>query len=703
MSPNQRRAVHFAGFEADLAAGELRKAGIRIKIQDQPLRVLGALLERPGELVTREELQNRIWPDVQALDFEHGLNMAVRKLRAALIDSAEAPRYIETLPRKGYRFIGAIEEKQTPEANPQVPIRRTASQPLRATLIAGAFVALLLVSAAALVRRPNATPKTSVLFSGTGQVGDLAFSPDGKLVAFSVTGPQRVGSRIYLTAPGMPQPRRLTDDTDASHVEVQPHWIPGGRIAFLRRDADAPRALYVVPEIGGAPRKLIEIGENQGHAWAPDGKTVAVSKRQPSGRSAIFAMRVADATMRQLSYPPDTAFSGPGPVPSVPVSGGDVVPEYSPDGSKIAFIRRLTDVKLLMTMSAAGGAPTEVLRSTNPMGRFAWAADGRSIICSLTTAEGVDSLVRAGLPGGKAEPLNFAGGGSPAVAATADKLAFVVRSARSKIWRYDFDAPSAPRAVAEADGVQVAPDVSPDGDRFAFASNRGGDWQIYVTRKDGGFPIQLTSFHGMTGSPKWSPDGRRIAFDAQPNGHTQVYVTDVEGGTPRLLTEGSGDAVMPQWSRDGSFLYYTRVMANGSTDIWRVAAAGGASTRITSNNAYGVLPSLDGSYLFVGRNGKAGLDAIPLAGGAPFSVEGAVNFGRMAIARGGIYFVGPNTPTNVAPLMFYSLAEKTTKQLFLTQGRPMGPVLAISSEEKYALVSQIDDYQSRIVLVENFR
>jgi Tol biopolymer transport system component/DNA-binding winged helix-turn-helix (wHTH) protein len=708
VSTNERRAYRFADFQADLTAGELRKAGIRIKIQEQPMRVLAALLERPGELVAREELQHRIWPDVQALDFEHGLNMAVRKLRTALNDSAEAPRYIETTPRKGYRFIGTIQAEAAPAPPADVPARERLPGPRRFVLSVAALAALSIVSAAMLLRRPNEPLRTSVLFSGPGQVGDLAFSPDGKVVAFSVTGPQRVGSRIYLKAPGAAQPRRLTDDTDARHAEAQPHWIPGGWITFLRRDADAPRALYAVPEIGGTPHKLLDLGENQGHGWAPDGKTLAVSKRQPSGRLAIYAMRAADGRMQQLSYPPDTAFSGPGPIPSVPVTGGDVVPAYSPDGSRIAFVRRLPDVKILMVMAAGGGAATEALRSANPLGPFAWDADGRTILCSVTTDEGVASMVRVGLRGGKAEPLNLAGagagGGSPAVAGTGDKMAFVVRSERSKIWRYDFDAPSSPRAVVEAEGMQVAPSFAPDSERFAFASSRGGNWQIYATRKEGGFPIQLTSVeHGGAGWPRWSPDGRRIAFDGRPNGQAQIYVVDAEGGTPRRLTEGAGDAVMPEWSQDGSAIYYTRLLSNGTSDIWKVAAAGGVSTRVTSNNAYGVLPSLDGSYLFVGRNAKAGLDAIPLGGGPPYSVEGPANIGRMAIAPGGIYYAGPYTASNVAPVMYYSFATKTTKQLFLTQGRPMGPVLAVSPQEKYALISQVDDYQSRILLVENFR
>jgi DNA-binding winged helix-turn-helix (wHTH) protein len=187
---NPRRAIRFGDFQADLAAGELRKAGNRIKIQDQPMLILGALLERPGELVTREELTQRIWPEVQALDFEHGLNVAVKKLRTALNDSADAPRYIETLPRKGYRFVATIERDAEPGPVADTPAaQEPARRPGRKPIAAGAVAALLIVSAAAISWRQAEPPRTSVLFSGTGVVGALAFSPDGKVIAFGITGP----------------------------------------------------------------------------------------------------------------------------------------------------------------------------------------------------------------------------------------------------------------------------------------------------------------------------------------------------------------------------------------------------------------------------------------------------------------------------------------------------------------------------------
>jgi DNA-binding winged helix-turn-helix (wHTH) protein len=107
--PTERQVYRFSVFEVDTYAGEVRKRGVRIKVQEQPFRLLTALLERPGELVTREDLHQKLWQDEAFVDFEHGLNAAVTRLRQALGDSAQTPRFIEGLPRRGYRFIAPVE------------------------------------------------------------------------------------------------------------------------------------------------------------------------------------------------------------------------------------------------------------------------------------------------------------------------------------------------------------------------------------------------------------------------------------------------------------------------------------------------------------------------------------------------------------------------------------------------------------------
>src|SRR5258707_12235800 len=109
LPPPVSQLIRFDRFELDLRAGELRNGGIRIRLQEQPLQVLQALLEKPGEVVSREELQKRIWASDTFVDFDHGLHAAVNRLRTSLNDSADRPRYVETVARRGYRFIGQLD------------------------------------------------------------------------------------------------------------------------------------------------------------------------------------------------------------------------------------------------------------------------------------------------------------------------------------------------------------------------------------------------------------------------------------------------------------------------------------------------------------------------------------------------------------------------------------------------------------------
>src|ERR1700752_3281404 len=109
----QRGRLRFGVFELDPYAGELRKHGVRVRLQEQPLQVLATLLEHPGEIVTREELQKKLWPADTFVDFDHGLHKAISKIREALSDSAESPRFVETVARRGYRFLADCKDRET--------------------------------------------------------------------------------------------------------------------------------------------------------------------------------------------------------------------------------------------------------------------------------------------------------------------------------------------------------------------------------------------------------------------------------------------------------------------------------------------------------------------------------------------------------------------------------------------------------------
>src|SRR5215469_9915983 len=161
------RSVRFGTFEANLPGGELRKRGIRLKLHDQPFEVLAMLIARPGELITREEIQQQLWPSGTFVDFENGLNSAVNRLRDALGDSADAPKFIETVPRRGYRFIAPVERvdaRTAAVAEPKPELAPIMRQPRRWLWLTGATLAAVLVLTAFQGWRLYRSPKKVLNF-----------------------------------------------------------------------------------------------------------------------------------------------------------------------------------------------------------------------------------------------------------------------------------------------------------------------------------------------------------------------------------------------------------------------------------------------------------------------------------------------------------------------------------------------------------
>jgi DNA-binding winged helix-turn-helix (wHTH) protein/tetratricopeptide (TPR) repeat protein len=212
--------LRFGTFEVDLRAGELRKQGVRIKVQEQPFHVLTFLLQRPGEVVTREELRAQLWQSDTFVDFDNGLNTSINKLREALGDSADNPRFIETLPRRGYRFIAPISSKDRIEKNPPEPILRSR---WRIAVALMAVVAIGAASAAGLYLRGKKARLTErdtiVLADFSNTTGDPVFDDalkQGLRVQLeqspflNVLSDEKVGEELKLM--GRVKDERLTKD-----------------------------------------------------------------------------------------------------------------------------------------------------------------------------------------------------------------------------------------------------------------------------------------------------------------------------------------------------------------------------------------------------------------------------------------------------------------------------------------------------------
>jgi DNA-binding winged helix-turn-helix (wHTH) protein len=259
-------AFQFGVFELNPQTRELRKQGVKLKIQDQPLQILFLLLEHPGEIVTREEIQKRLWPENTYVDFDNAINSAVRKLRDALGDSPENPRFIETIARRGYRFIAPV--------NGPVPLRpvRTSSAegkerrvPIQKRVWVVLAAALVFVIGAGVLYRhypersrtvSDVLPPPVPLTSYPGFQWSPSFSPDGTRVAFTWHEPgKRPG--IYVKLIGPTDPVRITSGEES---DFAPAWSPDGRwIAFLRAKGPLTCAVMLIPSLGGTARELTRL------------------------------------------------------------------------------------------------------------------------------------------------------------------------------------------------------------------------------------------------------------------------------------------------------------------------------------------------------------------------------------------------------------------------------------------------------------
>ena len=272
------------------------------------------------------------------------------------------------------------------------------------------------------------------------------------------------------------------------------------------------------------------------------------------------------------------------------------------------------------------------------------------------------------------------------------------------IWRIGTDG-SAAIAFLTSTLRDTSPQYSPDGQRIAFESGRGGDSiAIWLANADGSEATQATRLaNEQCGSPRWSPEGRWIAFDClEPEGGWDIWAIEASGASPRRLTHGAGDNIAPSWSHDGRWIYYG-AKRSGRFEIWRVPSAGGAVRQVTRNGGYIAFESVDGSVLFytLSEFGSEGLFAKRLPDGdeVPLIRE---RIGRrgFAVFSDGIYYLGAAGPD--FKIRFYQFATRVTRTLAEVEGQlQLG--LAVSPDRKSFLFSKVVFSGSDLMLIENFR
>ncbi len=559
--PSALGVVHFGLFEADLNTGELHKAGIRVRLQAQPFRVLSCLLERPGEIVTREDIQQKVWGGDTIVDFDHSLGTAINKIREALGDSAENPRFIETLARRGYRFIAPVKGAETVPAPAIAAVthldvaealpERKKIRPEVNWLLWG--IAALLTSVAAYLigvrsaqRADRPLRITQVTFSGRISPGDLQFE--------SLPATATDGSRIYF--PEIENGRAmlaeaLIADGETSTLGV-PEEIaapslgdisPDGSKLLLRNhlSTEAEQTFWIAPTIGGAARQIPGVLAHDA-TFMPDGQRILYA----TGHD-LYIAREDGSERSKFAIVPGRAFWL----------------RWSPDGARLRFtlLDSRTHTMSLWELNAAGKALHPLLPDWNkPSAECcgSWTANGKYFVFQ-STQDGESNLWQ--LKGESGRPAQITNGPlsyqAPITARSGDQIFFVGLNTRSELLSYDQELHAFVLYAGKLSNARRV-EFSRDGQWVAWIKQ--DDNTLWRSRLDGSERVQLTARPLQVFMMHWSADDRHLALMAMEPGKTwQLYTINADGGQLKTLLNEDRNEADPDWSPDGKQVVFGRL------------------------------------------------------------------------------------------------------------------------------------------------
>jgi Tol biopolymer transport system component len=544
------------------------------------------------------------------------------------------------------------------------------------------------------------------------------FSPDGDQIAFAWNGQDRANFDIFVKQIESYMAHNLSNRPEN---EYSPAWSPDGRsIAFLRDLGNGRAGVILIPSRGGPEARLKETSAPPrpqcgtdipmaSLAWSPDGKWLVVSDRGTAAEPfAIFAVSVETGERRRLTSPLAPWL-------------GDFAAVFSPEGSTIAFSRStvylVSEIYVLpvSTDLHARGEPRRLTTDDKWSISPAWTPAGDAVVYS----RGNLGLFRVGVSGRSApQRLAFIGesGSTPALSRRGDRLAYARRTSDSDMYSLALtqsgESAARPVRLVSATSSEVFMDYSPDGSRIAFASDRSGTGEIWISERDGSNPAQFTFFGAReagAGAPRWSPDGKQIIFDSRLGGAGDIWAMSVEGKSPprRLTTDPASDLV-PSWSRSGQWVYFAS-NRTGEFQVWKMPSAGGMAVQVTRHGGGHALESADGGTLYYSKtllnNGPEGpsIWRVPVNGGEETKVLDSVSsWSNFRVTDKGIYFTTNPVVIDAFPtIQYYSFADHRIR-LISRLDKEVALGLSVSPDGRTLLYSQVERLDSDLMLVEGF-
>ena len=543
----------FGTFELNAHSGELRRNGSKVRLQDQPFLVLRKLLESAGTVVSREDLHAALWPADTFVDFDTSLNTAIKRLREVLGDSADTPVFIETVPRRGYRFLAPVQVIHNGLS--PVPSAPGVSQSRVGRLRWGLVLSGLLLAAAiggliVALRSPTATPRvldsTQLTFDGIGK-GNIRFR--GGKIYFN----EQMSDRVTLAEiPAVGGAATLLG-TGLYPTDVSPD---GSRLLVAAPGASeskGPVPLAIVDLASGSLQNLKAI-ECDDASWAPGGKLIY------SAAGDVFLADPDGSNRHKL-------FS---------ISGRVFHMRFSPDGARLRFSvvnlsAEMASESTIWETRADGSGLHQILTEMQDYpGRCCgeWSLDGRYYFFETTLNGGAriwalpehhSFWTKTPLPVPLTTvPPNFYMG---ALSEDGKKLFVSAAQPRAELARYD----SRSRQFVPFLSGLSAGDVEGSRDAQFLTYVRYPEMTLWRSKADGSEAVQLTGPSLRATLPHWSPDGEQIAFSAsRPDRPWSIFLISSAGGPAEQITNGSLSDLDPTWSPDGSTIAYGQTRRDGS-------------------------------------------------------------------------------------------------------------------------------------------
>ena len=567
-------SYEFGPFRLDLSEQLLVRDGLAVRLTPKTFAVLRVLVENAGHLVDKERLIAEVWPD----NFveEGALNRSISVLRKALCET-EREKYIDTVPKRGYRFVAPV-TVQGP-ATPRQAVDDRAARAFVMRRAARAFVTrraaaagIILITAVVVsiveLRRmgEKGGPRSAAIalhrqVTFTGKEGGPALSPDGRRIAYVSGGSPEKRVIVQELAGGGPLVIFAAPET--GHLR----WSPDGTELLVWARGAGFNGVYLIPQMGGTPR-LVAPGMYIA-CWMDDGSTIAVPG-YIGGTIAFFdrtGRRQRTMSLRDVSW-----------------SIWDI--DWSPLAGLLTFTSSNEQGRFtLWTVRRDGREQTAILAENTPISSARWTPDG-SAIYVLRTVNQTDSLYRIPLGGNAVGVLTgLETDQSFALSADGRRLVYARTPFYSNLWTIDLDvAGGTPTELTHGTSLLERPRISPNGRSIAFNVGREPTANVYTMPIRGGPPRQLTFLPSFNMTGGWSADGESIAFASNQDGTPRVWLVSAGGGSPRALSNGDmSESFEVAWSPGPAILYQQA----GNRNYYQLDPATGAERPFVADSSVG--------------------------------------------------------------------------------------------------------------------